>query len=124
MSSFTPKLMDSLVNFSLAAKWERRCLFAIAARTRPADLEIYRPAFQEIARGSRWLVVADISEAFHRANRRIDVERFLRAASMTGQGGLTFIEFVAACLYDRLGPLDANLYAHHSYSIPPLLSAG
>jgi len=115
MSSLTQEILGSLSGYAAATRWERRCLYAIAARTRPIDLEKYQPAFQEITHGDRWITKADLAEAFMCAQRwcftysLVDADAFFWAADLDGDAVLSFTEFVAACLYSHLGPLDGWL---------------
>lgn len=115
MLYLTSDIMESLCGYAFASKWERFCLYAIAARTRPADLEKYQPVFQEVANGDRWITRADIVHAFLSASRwcshgsAAEADAFFKAADLNGDAALTFTEFVAACLYSTLGPLDGWL---------------
>jgi len=113
--SLTQEIMDSLSGYAFATRSERRCLYAIAARTQPKDLKTYQSAFDEIAHGDRWMTKEDLAESFFCAQRWcssftcVDADLIFWAADLDGDAVLSFTEFVAGCLYSRLGPLDGWL---------------
>lgn len=111
MSGLTQEIMKSLSSYATAPAIERHCLFAIALRTAPQDLEKYRAAFIEIDRDRDGILCrSDVARAMSRVRRWcnyfVDPDSFLSAADLNGSGVLTFLEFVAACLHASLAPLD------------------
>jgi len=107
--------MDSLSGYAFASRWARRCMYAIAARTQPTDLKTFQSAFDEIAHGDRWMTKEHLAESFFCAQRwcssftHVDADLIFWAADLDGDAVLSFTEFVAGCLYSRLGPLDGWL---------------
>eukprot|EP00927_Polykrikos_kofoidii_P036835 TRINITY_DN31069_c0_g1_i1.p1 TRINITY_DN31069_c0_g1~~TRINITY_DN31069_c0_g1_i1.p1 ORF type:complete len:310 (-),score=40.78 TRINITY_DN31069_c0_g1_i1:593-1522(-) len=99
--------MRSFASYVVAPPLERRCMFAIAARTDPSDLEQFKAPFTIMDVDSDGRISrSDLVVAFETLHVRIDVDVALRAMDLDGSNSITFIEFVAACLHSRLAPLD------------------
>jgi Ca2+-binding EF-hand superfamily protein len=100
-------VINSLTGFAVAPPLERRCLYAVAMRTTPEDCEEFRPAFLHAdVDGDGKISRQDFAEAIKSEQSAMAVDALFRAADMDCSGALTFVEFVAACLYSRLAPLD------------------
>jgi len=113
-SLFNNELMESLAGYSMAPELERRCLFVIAARTDPLELEQYRLAFSSLDKDRDGIVSCmDLVNSFRAAARfctiRVDADVFFEAADLDCTGVINFTKFAAACLHKSLAPLDSWL---------------
>jgi len=104
-------IFQSLLGFLNAPHIERRCLYVIAIRTDPADLQQYRAAFDEAdADGNGRVTQAElrafIESARHLYSVWVDADALFSAMDVPNTGVIEFAEFAAACLHEQLSPLD------------------
>lgn len=107
----TQSMMQILSSYAKVAPWERRCVFAVVARTDPAELHQFRSAFRELdvdddGTISRDDLAASVKKVRVQSFTSEDVDKLFDAADLTRTGFISFIEFSAACLHGRLCPLD------------------
>jgi len=103
----TREFAQSLVRYATAPHLERCCLFVVALRTNPADLEEFRPAFYAFDADCDGKISLDeLGQACHRHRLPISADTLFSAIDLHGSGSIGFEEFVAACLHVRLAPLD------------------
>lgn len=108
--------LQSWLSYVAAPAIERRCIFAVVARTNPVDLEEFRGAFDDAdADADGRISRRDLGKTLEvlRACRdlrpfvpRLDADALFEAADLDSNGILDFHEFAAACLHGRLQPLD------------------
>jgi len=109
----TSEMLRGLAGFAEAPPLARYCLYIVAARLEVPDLEHFGAAFMSLdTDGDGRLSKEELSDVFGENGRRswwgpvIDVDALLTLADMENKGGLSFTEFVAACLLDRHGCLE------------------
>eukprot|EP00928_Gymnodinium_smaydae_P031139 TRINITY_DN22958_c1_g2_i1.p1 TRINITY_DN22958_c1_g2~~TRINITY_DN22958_c1_g2_i1.p1 ORF type:complete len:644 (+),score=166.49 TRINITY_DN22958_c1_g2_i1:33-1934(+) len=111
-AGLTSAMIRSLASYTSAPPLVRCCLLAIATRKDIPDRERLGAAFLAAdADGDGRVSSEDLEEAVRDARTwwwdpDIDVHGLLRVANLDHGGGLSFTEFVAACLYARYKHLD------------------
>eukprot|EP00927_Polykrikos_kofoidii_P043207 TRINITY_DN37268_c0_g1_i1.p1 TRINITY_DN37268_c0_g1~~TRINITY_DN37268_c0_g1_i1.p1 ORF type:complete len:360 (+),score=53.14 TRINITY_DN37268_c0_g1_i1:82-1080(+) len=113
-NGLTTEILRSFAAFSEAPLLERRCLFAVAARTQPVDLLDFHLIFNSIDTNKdgtidRVELVTALESARQWCPLRLNADSIFRAIAQHRHGVISFMEFVAACLHSRLAPLDAWL---------------
>lgn len=113
-SGLTKDTIHSLIGYMNAPAMEKRCLYVIAMRTDPADLKQYREAFYDAdSDGDGKISRIDLNYLLQQSWRLfslwVNEDALFEALDVTSSGVITFTEFVAACLYARLSPLDSWL---------------
>jgi len=104
-------VLESLAAYAAAPSVERRCIFAIANRTHPNDLEHCREAFQEVdvdqlGKVSRSDFVEAVSQAKGWWLPRINADEVFKAVDLNRDGWIDYMEFASACLHSQMAPLD------------------
>eukprot|EP00929_Paragymnodinium_shiwhaense_P066314 TRINITY_DN3323_c0_g2_i1.p1 TRINITY_DN3323_c0_g2~~TRINITY_DN3323_c0_g2_i1.p1 ORF type:complete len:312 (+),score=71.06 TRINITY_DN3323_c0_g2_i1:74-1009(+) len=104
-------VLKSFAQFAAAPVVAARCVYAVAMNTKMADLEEFRAAFEHCDRdGDGFVSRGDLHSALHSAAAAatdiVDPYALFSAADVDNRGFLDFRKFAAACLYERLAPLD------------------
>lgn len=114
--ALTDQVLRSFAGYAVAPSLERRCLYAVAYKTKHADLEQFRPAFVATdCDGDGKISYWDLSRALEWAHglshsaELVDCDALFVAADLDNTGSITFVEFCAACLHSSLSPLDGWL---------------
>jgi calcium-dependent protein kinase len=114
----TSQIVQSLANYVDAPPPVRCCLLAIAVRTNVPEQHRLGSAFLAAdVDGDGKISQMDLSTAVEHASRwwdpELDTQALIDVADFDHSGGLNYSEFVAACLYDRLGSLE--VLANHAF---------
>jgi len=107
----THQMLQSLSNYVDAPPPVRSCLLAIAVRTAATDRQDLSSAFLSAdVDGDGTISEEDLAIALERSrgwwSSNVDFASTLHLASLEYGKGLSFSEFVAACLYDEQGSLE------------------
>lgn len=123
MRKFSRAIAQSLHGYASAASIMRCCLHSIAARVGAPDMPGLGHAFLGAdSDGDGLLSDEDLEEALDNIDglkwwcdpaARVDVHKVLRAGDLDHRGGLSFTEFVAACLFRDYG--KSNDYAELAF---------
>lgn len=110
-TGLTRQILQSLANYAGAPPPARCCLLAIAVRCNVPDQEAFGSAFLAAdVDGDGLISHEDLSIAVERARNwwdpDINTTNLVNMADLDHSGGLSYSEFVAACLYDGEGSLD------------------
>eukprot|EP00929_Paragymnodinium_shiwhaense_P063005 TRINITY_DN31504_c0_g1_i1.p1 TRINITY_DN31504_c0_g1~~TRINITY_DN31504_c0_g1_i1.p1 ORF type:complete len:297 (+),score=83.33 TRINITY_DN31504_c0_g1_i1:111-1001(+) len=108
-SSAFQAVLKSFALVAAAPAVASRCVYAVARKTTMMDLEEFRAAFDHCDRDSDGLVSrADLYATLSLAqcHHVVDTNLLFAAADVDNAGYLDFRKFAAACLYERLAPLD------------------
>lgn len=105
-SALTSEMLRSLASYASAPALAWCCLYIVAARQGVPDLDRLGEAFVAAdSDGDGRLSREDLELAVDSARRwwdpSVDVEEVLATADLDHKGGLSFTQFVAACLYQR-----------------------
>eukprot|EP00927_Polykrikos_kofoidii_P043690 TRINITY_DN3776_c0_g1_i2.p1 TRINITY_DN3776_c0_g1~~TRINITY_DN3776_c0_g1_i2.p1 ORF type:complete len:343 (-),score=39.34 TRINITY_DN3776_c0_g1_i2:184-1107(-) len=110
----TRLMVQTFSSYAAAPLWERRCVFAVAARTDPAELQQFRANFRTLDIDGDGTISRDDLAAFVKTastvlSGPVDVDTLFDAADLARTGFVSFVEYSAACLHGRLCPLDCWL---------------
>jgi len=113
VAGITSEMLRGLAAFAEAPPLARYCLYIVAARLGVPDLESFGSAFLSLdVDGDGRITRDELLDGLGAAARRtwwgpdVDVDGLLEAADLENGGGLSFTEFVAACLSTRQSSLD------------------
>eukprot|EP00927_Polykrikos_kofoidii_P014517 TRINITY_DN16382_c0_g1_i1.p1 TRINITY_DN16382_c0_g1~~TRINITY_DN16382_c0_g1_i1.p1 ORF type:complete len:318 (-),score=57.66 TRINITY_DN16382_c0_g1_i1:349-1302(-) len=99
--------VKSLGSYAIAPALEKHCLFAIVSRTLPSHLEQFRAPFRFMDVDADDLIShRDLKLSLDKLLAGFDVDIVFKAMDLDGSNTINFFEFVTACLYSRLAPLD------------------
>eukprot|EP00928_Gymnodinium_smaydae_P057234 TRINITY_DN40500_c0_g1_i1.p1 TRINITY_DN40500_c0_g1~~TRINITY_DN40500_c0_g1_i1.p1 ORF type:complete len:331 (-),score=64.90 TRINITY_DN40500_c0_g1_i1:96-998(-) len=104
-------IAQSLLSYVGAPELEKRCLLAIAARTYPDDLAPFAAIFRAAdGDGDGRVSCQDMARWLDRAPGLfpcdVSADVLFAALDVFHHGYISFSEFCAACIYERLAPLD------------------
>jgi len=110
-ASLTGEMLRSLAAYVSAPPATRCCLFAIAVRGKVPDLDHLGAAFASAdADGDGKLSRRELEEAVADASKfwdpEVDVDALMEAANLDHAGGLSYSEFLAACLFSKHDSID------------------
>lgn len=105
-AALTSEMLRSLASYASAPPLAWCCLYIVAARQGVPDLDRLGEAFVAAdsdgdGRLSREDLRLAVAGARHWWDPTVDVEEVLATADLDHMGGLSFTQFVAACLYQR-----------------------
>jgi len=113
MRKFPKVIAQSLHGYASATSVMRCCLHSIAARVGAPDMPFLGHAFLGAdSDGDGLISDEDLEEALDNLDglkwwcdpaAQVDVDKVLRAGDLDHRGGLSFTEFVAACLFQNYG---------------------
>mmetsp|Transcript_847 Transcript_847/g.1910 ORF Transcript_847/g.1910 Transcript_847/m.1910 type:complete len:493 (+) Transcript_847:808-2286(+) len=107
----TGEMLRGLASYASAPLLARYCLYIVAARLSVPDAQRFGAAFLRIdgdcdGRISRQELAEALEEASHWWGPTVHADEVFQAADLSCSGGLSFTEFVAACLCARHNSLD------------------